>query len=54
MNEFNFQLRIMPYFKLSPPQRYKITKEIFVIKANVQYMIKLVERATGNIMQPNK
>lgn len=25
---------------------YKVTKEIFVIKANMHYMIKLMEKAT--------
>lgn len=33
---------------------FKITKEIFMIKANVQYMIKLMEKATCSTMQPNK
>lgn len=33
---------------------YKVTKEIFVIKAKVQYMIKLMKKAKCNIMQPNK
>lgn len=45
---------MMPYFKLNSPKRYKITKEIIVIKANVQYIIKLIERETWNIMWPNK
>lgn len=35
MYKLNFQLRIMPYFKLNPPKMYKIIKEVFVIKANI-------------------
>lgn len=54
MNEFNCQLRITPYFKLSPLKMYKIIKQIFVIRVNVEYLIKLVEKATRNSMEPNK
>lgn len=33
---------------------YKIIKQIFVIRVNVEYLIKLVEKATRNSMEPNK